>query len=103
MRALIIGCGYVGVPLGKRLIQLGHEVHGMRRTAESAAELGQFGIKPVVGDISPPGALDALDGFDWIVNCVSSDKGGAAEYRQVYLEGNQKLVAWARTHPAKKI
>jgi nucleoside-diphosphate-sugar epimerase len=41
--------------------------------------------------------------FDWVVNVVSSDKGGAAEYRQVYLEGNRNLVEWARKHPVKKI
>src|SRR5262245_34629588 len=104
MRALIIGCGYVGVPLGQRLLQLGHEVWGVRRTQESAAELAALGIKPFAADVSQPGALDALPGaFDWVVNLVSSDKGGPAEYRQVYLEGNRNLVDWARRHPAKKI
>jgi len=26
MRVLIVGCGYVGVPLGAELVRLGHEV-----------------------------------------------------------------------------
>jgi nucleoside-diphosphate-sugar epimerase len=104
MRALVIGCGYVGTPLAQRLLALGHEVWGIRRTAESCASLTALGIKPFAADISQPGALDTLPGlFDWIVNVVSSDKGGADEYRQVYLEGNRTLIAWARQHPAKKI
>src|ERR1041385_9041786 len=104
MRALVIGCGYVGTPLAKRLVELGHEVWGIRRTAESAADLQQIGVKPFAADISHPGALDALPGnFDWVVNLVSSDKGGPPEYRQVYLEGNRNLIEWARQHPAKKI
>jgi nucleoside-diphosphate-sugar epimerase len=104
MRALVIGCGYVGTPLAKRLVDLGHEVWGIRRTAESAAELQQLGIKPFAADISQPGALDALPGsFDWVVNLVSSGKGGAAEYRQVYVEGNRNLIEWARKQPVKKI
>ena len=104
MRTLVIGCGYVGTPLAQRLLALGHEVWGIRRTAESFASLAALGIKPFAADISQPGALDALPGpFDWIVNLVSSDKGGPAEYRQVYLEGNRNLIAWARQHPVKKI
>jgi len=103
MRALVIGCGYVGEPLAKRLVELGHEVWGVRRTAESAEKLAAHGIKPFAADISQPGALDALPGsFDWIVNLVSSDKGGPAEYRQVYLEGNRNIVEWIRKHPVKK-
>jgi nucleoside-diphosphate-sugar epimerase len=104
MRALVIGCGYVGTPLAKRLVELGHEVWGVRRTPESAGELEKIGVKPFAADISQAGALDALPGnFDWVVNLVSSDKGGPAEYRQVYLEGNRNLIEWARQHPVKKI
>lgn len=104
MRALIIGCGYVGIPLGAKLVKLGHEVWGVRRSADSAAELAAHGIRHFVADISQPGALDALPGaFDWIINLVSSDKGGPEEYRAVYLEGNRHVVEWARRHPPKKI
>jgi nucleoside-diphosphate-sugar epimerase len=104
MRVLVIGCGYVGTPLAKRLVELGHEVWGVRRTEESAAELAAMGIKPFAADLVKAGSLDALPGsFDWVVNLVSSDKGGPPEYRAVYLEGNRNLVGWARKHPVKKI
>src|SRR5436309_1939405 len=103
MRALIIGCGYVGTPLAQRLVELGHEVWGVRRTPESAAVLEALGIKPFAADISQSGALDALPGaFDWVVNLVSSDKGGPAEYRQVYLDGNRNIIDWARGRAVKK-
>src|SRR3954468_5296056 len=104
MRALVIGCGYVGTPLAKRLVELGHEVWGVRRTPESAAELQTIGVKPFAADISQTGALDALAGnFEWVVNLVSSDKGGPAEYRQVYLDGNRNLIDWARHRAVKKL
>jgi len=32
IRVLIVGCGYVGLPLGAKLVRLGHEVFGVRRT-----------------------------------------------------------------------
>ncbi|SVD95586.1 uncharacterized protein METZ01_LOCUS448440, partial [marine metagenome] len=36
MRILIIGCGYIGLPLGQALAGLGHDVHGIRRNRFSA-------------------------------------------------------------------
>jgi nucleoside-diphosphate-sugar epimerase len=101
MRALIIGCGYVGMPLGMRLVQLGHEVFGVRR---NAAELAAAGIKPIALDITQADALDQIDGnFDWVINVVSSTQGGPDEYRQVYVEGNRKLAAWAAARGVKKL
>jgi nucleoside-diphosphate-sugar epimerase len=104
MRALVIGCGYVGTPLAKRLVELGHEVWGVRRNQDALAELSALGIKPFAADISEPGALDGLPApFDWVVNLVSSDKGGPPEYRRVYVDGNRNLIEWARQHPVKKL
>lgn len=105
MRVLIVGCGYVGVPLGAELVKLGHEVHGLRRTTEGAAELEAAGIKAVTGDITKPGDLAALPGpYDWVVNLVSSSKGGPEIYQQVYVDGTRNLIAWMRgqTTPLKK-
>ncbi len=103
MRVLIIGCGYVGLPLGVELARRGHEVVGVRRSAESAEDLRAAGITPAVADVTRPETLAALPGpFDWVVNAVSSSKGGAPEYRQVYLEGARHLVDWLAARPPQK-
>ncbi len=103
MRVLIIGCGYVGLPLGAELARRGHEVVGVRRTAEGAEELRSADITPMVADVTKPDTLAALLGpFDWVVNAVSSTKGGAPEYRAVYLEGTRHLLDWLATHPPQK-
>src|SRR5256885_627677 len=39
MRVLIVGCGYVGLPLGVELVRQGHEVFGLRRTGVAEAGL----------------------------------------------------------------
>src|SRR5580698_6115534 len=103
MRVLIVGCGYVGVPLGAELAKQGHEVYGVRRTAEGAADLRAAGIQPLTADVTKASDLAALPGpFDWVVNCVSSTRGGAEEYRAVYLQGTRNLVEWLAAAPPKK-
>ena len=103
MRALIVGCGYVGLPLGAELVRLGHEVHGLRRTAEGEAALKAAGIQPLVGDVTKVSDLAALPGpYDWVVNCVSSTRGGVDEYRSVYLQGTKNLIEWLAAAPPKK-
>ncbi|HZQ45590.1 MAG TPA: SDR family oxidoreductase [Verrucomicrobiae bacterium] len=103
MRVLIVGCGYVGLPLGSELVKQSHEVFGVRRSVENAADLTAAGIKPLAADVTRPADLARLPGpFDWVVNCVSSNKGGDGEYRQVYLEGTRNLIGWLSVAPPKK-
>ena len=85
MRALIVGCGYIGLPLGVELIRLGHEVSGLRRSVSAENELKEAGIRPLSGDVTRPETLAGLPReFDWVVNCVAAG-GDAENYRQVYL------------------
>ena len=102
MKSLIVGCGYVGIPLGMELIRLGHEVSGLRRSRSAEDELKAAGIVPLVADITKPETLAGLPrGFDWVVNCVAAG-GGAEDYRQVYLQGTRNLVEWLASGPPKK-
>ena len=94
MRVLIVGCGYVGMPLGIELVRQGHDVFGLRRSALAEAEMKAAGITPLHADITQPETLARLPrDFDWLVNCAASGGGGAEDYRKVYLEGNRNLVA----------
>lgn len=103
MRVLIIGCGYVGLPLGAELARQGHQVFGLRRSADAAAELAAAGISPLTGDITRPETLPALPkDFDWVVNCAASGGGGVEDYRRLYFQGTQNLLAWLAASPPKK-
>jgi nucleoside-diphosphate-sugar epimerase len=98
MRALIIGCGYVGLPLGADLVRRGHNVFGLRRSASAKAELKAAGITPLVADITKPKTLaDLPRDFDWVVNCVASGGGTAEDYRAVYLQGTLNVLEWLST------
>ena len=103
MRVLIAGCGYVGLPLGRKLAGLGHQVFGLRRSALAAAEMEAAGITPLHADITRPETLAGLPGpFDWVVNCAASGGGGAEDYRRIYLEGNRNLLNWLAGTPPQK-
>jgi nucleoside-diphosphate-sugar epimerase len=103
MRVLIVGCGYVGLPLAAELARQGHEVYGMRRSATASAELEAANVKPIIADVTQPETLAAIPlPFDWVVNVTSSSGGGVDEYRQVYVEGNRNLMNWLAANPPKK-
>lgn len=103
MRVLIVGCGYVGLPLGAELVRQGHEVSGLRRSTTGDDELKTAGIHPLHADITQPESLATLPtGFDWVVNCAASGGGGAEAYRQLYLMGTRNLIEWLRPAPPRK-
>ena len=54
---LIIGCGDIGIQLGKRLLEAGQRVIGVRR---HVAPLEGTGIEPLALDISDPAGLGHL-------------------------------------------
>lgn len=103
MKCLVVGCGYVGLPLGKELIRLGHEVFGLRRNPAMQAELRAAGIQPLIADLAQPETLTKLPcEFDWVVNCVASQGGTAEDYRRIYLEGTRNLIQWLSAKPPQK-
>jgi nucleoside-diphosphate-sugar epimerase len=103
MRVLIVGCGYVGLPLAETLARNGHVVFGLRRSAEADVPLRAAGVVPLHGDVSQPETLRALPtGFDWVVNCAATRGGGPEDYEQLYLRGNLNLMEWLRASPPQK-
>ncbi len=103
MRVLILGCGYVGRPLAESLTKQEHEVVAATRSTDIHEELKQAGIEPAVADVTKPETLTALKGpFDWVINTVSSSKGGADTYKEVYLEGTRNILSWLKESPPTK-
>ena len=103
MRVLIVGCGYVGLPLGGALAGLGHEVHGVRRRTNTHAAMEDAGIVPHAIDITRREQLDNLPGpFEWIINTVSSGRGGEEAFHGIYVLGTQNLIDGFAGSPPQK-
>ena len=104
VRALIIGCGYVGEALGQRLIALGHDVTGVRRSPDHNTRLARLGIRPVNLDITEDGALAKLnDLYDWVVIAAASSRDGEEAHRKVFGLGSENIARWLKSVDARTV
>ncbi len=95
-RVLIAGCGFVGLATARLFFERGWEVVGCTHSPESAAGLAGESFPVVAADIADREAVAAHAArgpFDAVIHCASSGRGGAEQYRRVYLEGAQNLAA----------
>lgn len=60
-RALIVGCGYTGMHLAARLLEMDFRVVGTTRSERRAAELKTSGIEPLVGELGDKETLRQID------------------------------------------
>ncbi len=105
MRVLIVGCGYVGLPLGAELAGQGHEVFGLRRARAAEAELKAAGVRLLTADITAMADLQKLPGpFDWVVGQTDgswvderSPTEPASDTSRILLETEEVLRAAARS------
>lgn len=106
MRVLIVGCGYVGLPLGEALVRQGHEVVGVCRGAEGGERMRGAGLVPVVGDLTseefrlPGGRFDAVL---FTASAAGGDMVGQVEAeRRLRMEGMVRLVGQLSAEPPGK-
>jgi nucleoside-diphosphate-sugar epimerase len=104
MRVLIVGCGYVGLKVGADLVGQGHQVWGLRRSEKENALIKAAGIQPIKADITASKSFPQdCPQYDWVVHCVSSSGGGAAEYEQTYFTGTRNLLDFLGSRPPGKL
>jgi nucleoside-diphosphate-sugar epimerase len=92
MRVAVLGCGYVGLELGRQLSNAGHEVVGVRRSASGLEAVEDAGLQAVEADVTDAASLAAVPDTDWVVFAASSGGRGADAAREVYVEGLQTAI-----------
>ncbi|OLZ41898.1 NAD(P)-dependent oxidoreductase [Natrinema saccharevitans] len=92
MQVAILGCGYVGLELGRQLVARGHEPIGVRRSAEGIERVETAGFEGVRADVTDPEALAAVPDVDAVVFAASSGGRGAEAAREVYVEGLRTAI-----------
>ncbi|MFC7214858.1 SDR family oxidoreductase [Saliphagus sp. GCM10025334] len=92
MRVAILGCGYVGLELGRQLEERGHEAIGVRRSADGLATLEDVGLEAVQADVTDASSLEDVPDADAVVFAASSGGRGADAARKVYVEGLETAI-----------
>ena len=94
-KTLIIGCGYIGLPLARELKARGHEITAWVRSNETAASLAPHGFTRIItGNVADEKNWSAVSAdFDLVIHCASSGRGGEAAYADVFREGMRYVVA----------
>jgi len=104
MRVAILGCGYIGLELGRQL-QSDHEVVGVRRSASGIEAIESAGFDAVQADVTAEESLSVVPDVDWLVFAASSGGRGAEVARDVYVEGLETAIDhfWARENAPERL
>ncbi|MFC4549916.1 MULTISPECIES: SDR family oxidoreductase [Halorussus] len=92
MDVAILGCGYVGLELGRQLTDAGHRAVGVRRSEDGVEEVEAAGFEGVRADVTDAEALSAVPDVDAAVFAASSGGRDAAAAREVYVEGLRTAI-----------
>ena len=69
----ILGCGWLGTAIGKRLIELGFTVKGSTRSEEKIQKLKDAGFQPYLINLLPEGDEETMRDFldsDLMISCI---------------------------------
>jgi nucleoside-diphosphate-sugar epimerase len=92
MKVAILGCGYVGLELGRQLRAGGDDVVGVRRSPDGLAAVENAGLEAVAADVTDADSLVAVPDVDAVVFAASAGGRGADAARAVYVEGLRTVV-----------
>jgi nucleoside-diphosphate-sugar epimerase len=87
VHVVILGCGYVGLELGRRLRDAGHAVTGVRRSDDGLAAVEAAGLDAVRADVTDADSLAAVPAADHLVFAASAGGRGVDPARETYLRG----------------
>ncbi|MFB6232926.1 MAG: SDR family oxidoreductase [Haloarculaceae archaeon] len=86
MRVVILGCGYIGIELGRQLTDAGHDVTGVRRSDSGCQAIEDAGFSAHQADLTDSDDVAGLPEADWVVFAASSGGRGADAAREIYVD-----------------
>ncbi len=92
MKTLILGCGYLGLFVGRMLRERGETVFGTVRSTSSAQRLLDLGIEPILADVLDPQSFSKWPPVDRMLYCVGFDRASGIPMRTVYVDGLKNVL-----------
>lgn len=96
MRIFVTGAtGYIGRALCRRLVDEGHEIRALARSAERARPLAEIGVAVFAGDVTDRASMrEGMSGADWVIHAAADlDLTGPAERMEAVNVGGSENVA----------
>jgi nucleoside-diphosphate-sugar epimerase len=91
--ALVIGCGYLGAELLRKLTRTGWTSTGITLSESSADALRSEGLKVVAADLRTSDFRVLTENHPAVlIHCASSGKAGPPAYRDIFLETTRRLI-----------
>ncbi len=104
MRISIIGCGWLGLPLGSCLAKKGHEITGSTTSEQKLSQLEEAGINPVLFRLSPmPGGRQFNSLFQTDLLFVNIPPGRKTNPPEFYEEQVKYITYLANQHKVPKL
>jgi nucleoside-diphosphate-sugar epimerase len=95
--ALVIGCGYIGAQLLRKLERSGWKATGLTLSETSANALRNEGLEVVAADLRTSDLrVLTKNNPSVVVHCASSGRGGPPAYQEIFLETTRRLIKKTR-------
>lgn len=92
MKYSVIGCGWLGLPLAKHWVSMGHEVMGSTTTAKKLVLLKDMGITPFLLDLAKPLKEDTQELFQTELAFINIPPQGKVQSPKTYANQIKVLV-----------
>lgn len=102
-RVAVLGCGYVGSALVRRLAHAGHDCVATTTTPERVDAIRRLGAKPTVIRLAETRRLHALLCDREVVVLTAGAGGAKRSYREVYLDGARSVLRASAETPVGRI
>lgn len=90
---VIVGCGDVGIALGRKMLEQGWQVSGLRRDPGQLPE----GFGRIAADLTnAQRPADWPEKVDYLVYCPAAGRRDAELYRKLYVEGLEHVLSWLK-------
>ena len=95
--ALVIGCGYIGAQLLRKLERSGWKATGITLSELSASALRSEGLDAVAADLRTSDLRILIkNNPSVVVHCASSGRGGPPAYQEIFLATTKRLITETR-------
>jgi nucleoside-diphosphate-sugar epimerase len=91
-RVAVLGCGYIGIELGRQLTAAGYDVIGVRRSESGCEAIEDAGFESHQADLTEQSDVANLPDAEWVVFAASSGGRDAEAAQRIYVDALDSVI-----------